>query len=317
MLPLVYALLTASMSDSCVAIRELRVPSRAGHVLAVELSTALPTQATPTVILISGAGAFSREYSTDAGNGASGNHAFAILRDSMVRAGYSVIRYDERGTGASSGDYAVTATTETLAEDVEDLIAGLSRRPEVDIGRVVLLGHSEGAAIAWLVASRSTFVRGVITLGGPAWNGRRIIEWQRNLRPQLDGWSDEFPSRAARIEYLDREHRERVASDHWYRYFLEFDPLAPVARVMVPMLVLHGDRDDWVAFEQASEVATRARVSGNGRVTLTILAGHDHGFGPPGQQWYPGRLSDRLVGGVLHWLRAEQPTREPPRVCQR
>ena len=311
MLPFVYAIALAVSTDSCTVTRELRVPSRAGHVLAVELSSAGPREARPTVILISGAGAFSREYSTDAGNGRSGNRAFAILRDSMVRAGYAVIRFDERGTGASSGDYAATATTATLAEDIEDIMAAIAQRPEVDSKRLVLLGHSEGAAIALLVASRVTAVQALITLGGPAWEGRRVIEWQRMARAQLSDWSDAYPTVAARMEYLDREHRTRAASDHWYQYFLDFDPMAAVGLVTVPMLVLHGDRDTWVSVEQASEIAARARQSGNSRVSLSVLAGHDHGFGPPGPQWYPGRLSERLVQEVLSWLREAQPTVRP------
>lgn len=307
MLSFAYALAMAVASDTCSLIRELSVPSRSGHRLAVELSTAGATTPRPTVILISGAGAFSREYSTDAGNGRTGNRAFAVLRDSLIRAGYAVIRFDERGTGASTGDYPATATTATLAADVEDIIAAVRQRPEVDSGRIVLLGHSEGAAIAWLVASRTPVVQAVISLGGPAWTGRRIIEWQRSTHAQLPGWSDARPTIASRQEYLDREHQSRSASDHWYRYFLDFDPLAAVGSVAVPMLVLHGDRDVWVSVEQADEIAARARASGNARVTLSVLAGHDHAFGPPGQQWYPGRLSDTLVETVVVWLRSVRP----------
>lgn len=305
-----FAALAASV-DSCAVSFELRAPISPGHIVAAELTSAVPVRRRPTVILINGAGAYPRDYSTDTGDGDLGNRAFAILRDSLVRAGYAVVRFDERGTGASTGDYPATATTHSLASDVDALIDAVSRHAAVDAGRIVLLGHSEGAVIASLVAARHNAVQAVVSWAGPAWRGTRVVAWQRE---RLAMRARERVSEDTVRKWLaafDREHASRRESELWYQQFLNLDPLDAAARVRQPLLVLHGADDDWVSAEQAAELADAARAAGNARVTLIVLPDHDHAFGEPGDRSYQGRLSSRAVRETLGWLRREVPSRVP------
>lgn len=303
------AVAIAAAIDSCAATFELRVPTAMGHTLAVELTSAAPVQPRPTVVLINGAGPYPRDYSTDTGDGDLGNRAFAVLRDSLVRAGYSVVRFDERGAGASTGDYAATATTRSLAADVEVIIAAVSRHAAVTPERLVLLGHSEGALIALLVAAQQNAVAGVVSWAGPAWNGTRVIAWQRErlaLRARQRVPEDTVLKWVASF---DREHATRSESDLWYRQFLHLEPLDWAPQLRQPLLVLHGAEDDWVAAEQATELAEAVRMAGNARVSLVVLPDHDHGFGEPGGREYQGRLSSVPVVETLAWLRREIPSR--------
>lgn len=292
---------TARVSDGLV------VRTRGGDALCGEVTTALPVAARPTVVFISGAGPHTRDYSTDTGNGDVGNRAFEVLRDAVVRAGYTAVRFDERGTGCSSGDYAATATTMTLAEDVEDLVLGLRQRPEVASNNIVLLGHSEGPIIAMLVASRMPEVSGIISLAGPAWRGHRVIEWQHRQRLRAAQREGDIAQQNALRSALEQEHRNRSESDVWYRFFLDFEPLSVVPTVKVPLLLIHGEDDELVAVEQAIEVAAAAERSGNNRVTLRVLRGHDHALEAGPARCYPGCLSDTVRREIVQWLLKERP----------
>jgi uncharacterized protein len=79
-----------------------------------------------------------------------------------------VLRWDERGVGASTGDHA-SATTADLASDAEAAVAYLRARADVDASRVGVLGHSEGGLIAARVAAHAPAdVAFVVSLAGPA-----------------------------------------------------------------------------------------------------------------------------------------------------
>jgi len=255
----------------------------------------------PVAILISGAGAHQRDYSTDAGNGRGGNVAFHRIRKALVDLGYAVVLYDERGTGRSTGNYAATATTALLATDVEAIMGSL--RDDGPLGKAgfVLIGHSEGAAIAMLVASRSSDVARVIGLATPSWTGARVMAWQHQ-RPRGAPETDRFASDRARHAFLRAEHEERSASDRWYQHFLTYDPLPAAARVAIPMLLLVGDRDEKVTVEQSFEIAEAAARNGNTRVRVTVLKGHDHSLSTPGRMRYPGEFSARVLSEMTTWL---------------
>jgi pimeloyl-ACP methyl ester carboxylesterase len=316
--PMIVAIASAlhlSLVASCLTTREIFAPSPVGHVIAAGLATAAPDQHLQTVIVISGAGAHSGDYSTDGGNARNGNEACRLLRNSLAAGSYAVVRFDERGTGRSTGDYAASATTATLAEDIESLMAALAMRPEVDARRFILLGHSEGAAIAWLVASHRAEVAAVVSLAGPAWPGQRIMESQHAyLVDQAAWWSTDDSTRESRRAALMREHTAWIANEPWYRFFLTFDPPVAFARLRVPLLLVQGDQDWRVTPGQAVELAALAKARGSLRATTVVLEGYDHGFRyRDPMDPFPSAVIN-LIGG---WVMDRVPARRRSSACDK
>ena len=118
------------------------------------------------VALISGSGPQDRDESL------MGHKPFHVLADHLTRAGVAVLRYDDRGIGKSTGKFA-DATTRDFADDAAGAVAFLKARKGV--GKVGLIGHSEGALIAPMVARESTDVGFIVLLGGPGVNGEEIL----------------------------------------------------------------------------------------------------------------------------------------------
>ena len=304
--------LSLGRSGPCLAVRQISAPSPEGHHIAAELATRSPSQRLPTVILISGAGPHTRDYSTDTGNGRNGNEAFRVLRDSLTSRGYAVVRFDERGTGASTGNYIQSATTSSLADDIGSLITALTARSEVDARRLILLGHSEGGAIAWLAASRRPAVVAAISLAGPAWNGQRIMDWQHAFAVEHSAWEQADSTVESRRSRLAERHAERIAKEVWYRYFLSYEPSAAVAQLRIPLLFLHGEEDTQVTAAQASELAQVATDHGNAHATSVVLQDYDHGFRDRGAM---GPFPAPVIGTIANWLRSAVPTRTPRGAC--
>ncbi len=122
----------------------------------------------PAVVMITGSGPQNRDETIV------GFKIFAVIADHLTRQGIAVLRCDDRGVGGSTGKLD-ESTTEDFAGDVMADIAYLKSRPDIDAKRIGLLGHSEGAIVAPMVASRSSDVAFVVLLSGPALTGEKIM----------------------------------------------------------------------------------------------------------------------------------------------
>jgi pimeloyl-ACP methyl ester carboxylesterase len=113
----------------------------------------------PSVILFTGSGAQDRDESI-------GNHKpFAVISDYLSKAGYAVLRVDDRGAGfTKASPDKLKYTTEDLIEDGDAYFKFLVLQPMVNTNKIFLVGHSEGGSIATGVAKKNPSVAGIIGL---------------------------------------------------------------------------------------------------------------------------------------------------------
>lgn len=138
----------------------------------------------PVVILISGSGPQNRDEEL------LGHKPFLVLSDYLTKNGIAVLRYDDRGTALSKGDFK-TATSLDFATDVEAGIDYLKTRKEINKKKIGLIGHSEGGIIAPMVASKSKDVAFIILLAGTGIQGDQLLLLQQKLIGKVSGVSDE------------------------------------------------------------------------------------------------------------------------------
>ena len=96
-----------------------------------------------------------------------------------------MLRYDERGVGESTGDYNA-ASLQDLVDDVRALVKYLKNHPQIDEQRIVILGHSEGAVIAPIIAAEDRELAGVALLAGPSTPLDEIMIEQLEYQASLD-----------------------------------------------------------------------------------------------------------------------------------
>jgi pimeloyl-ACP methyl ester carboxylesterase len=125
----------------------------------------------PAVLLITGSGAQDRDETM------LGHKPFLVLADYLTRRGIAVLRVDDRGVGGSTGSVS-ESTTADFAEDVLAGVAFLKGRKEINPAQIGLIGHSEGGAIAPLVAGRSKDVAFIVMLAGPGMPGHEVLRTQ-------------------------------------------------------------------------------------------------------------------------------------------
>ena len=174
----------------------------------------------PVAIILSGTGKQDRD-------GTMGGHKlFAAIADYLSNRGIAVLRFDDRGTGKSTGVYE-TATTEDFANDGLAALNALKKRKDIDPTRIGFIGHSEGGAAMSIAASRSKDVKFMVSLAGLCTDGlHALIEQNENLvaaysLPDYDvkryNTIDELMFRVA-YKYADSDSLEQKLQDAYDKW---------------------------------------------------------------------------------------------------
>jgi uncharacterized protein len=171
----------------------------------------------------------------------------------VIGAGLSMLFVDARGHGRS--DAADFMSMPRFAEDLHAAVAWLREQPGVDSDRIALVGHSVGAGAALLVASRDPRIAAVVSIASMA-HPRETIgrSFRRYHAPRT-------LVRAA-LRTIERTIGHR---------FDDFAPLHTIARIDVPVLVLHGLDDHTVPVGDAERIAERGPSA-----TLRLVPGAGH-----------------------------------------
>jgi len=128
----------------------------------------------PAVLLITGSGPQDRNEEIV------GHKPFLVIADHLTRAGYAVLRVDDRGVGGSTGSDG-EATYQDLAGDVGAAIDLLKAHPRIDADAIGLFGHSQGGFLAPFVATERDDVAFVVLMAGPAVDGFSVLLVQNEL----------------------------------------------------------------------------------------------------------------------------------------
>lgn len=263
----------------------------------------------PAVLLISGSGPQDRNEEVF------DHKPFWVLADHLTRAGIAVLRVDDPGVGESSPH----PEPPTTADFAGDAAAGVDfLRSDSRIGHIGLVGHSEGAIIGPLVASRSDEVSFLVLLAGPGVPGDQLLRKQNErlfdatgitgarrerLLTLLDrlfaALASELPEDQVRAEVTEvvrgqlevngipREQQDETrvrtavesAMSPWMRHLLAYDPRPTLEATAVPVLALNGGLDLQVDAEQnLTAIADSLERGGNDDVTIHLLPGLNHLF---------------------------------------
>ncbi len=137
----------------------------------------------PVVVLISGSGPQNRNSEF------AGHRPFLVLADYLARNGIGVLRFDDRGFGQSTGNFG-TGTSLDFSYDVESAVEYLTTRKEIKKDKIGLIGHSDGAMIAPMVAARISEVSFIVLLAGPGVPGAKLLLDRQELLEGKMGLSE-------------------------------------------------------------------------------------------------------------------------------
>lgn len=286
----------AAPPDSAYRAVDVSIRAPEGHVLAGTLTVPPGGGPFPAAVLITGLSPNNRDE---------GQPPWMPLRDladALTRRGIAVLRVDDRGVGASTGDRA-SSTTFDEAKDVRTEVAWLRKQPRIDARRVALVGYSEGGLIAPMVAAEDASIAAVITLAGPGVPGPEVARYQIEAAVVRD----------SSIAPLDREAEiQKQMADSLTvreRSYLSIDPLPYARRTRCPAMIVQGGADLHIPLRSAERLAWAMRSGGNRDVTVRVFPGVSHSLLPDplglnsGWVYLPGFLtSPQILETAGDWL---------------
>jgi dipeptidyl aminopeptidase/acylaminoacyl peptidase len=262
-------------ADAPYSAEEVVVKTPAGHTLAGTLT--LPKGAgrdkpVGAIVTVTGSGPQDRDENI----GLPGFLPFRQLADALGRRGFAVLRMDDRGTGASGGTFK-GSTSADFAEDIRAGLAYLRTRPEIRSDRLAVLGHSEGALIAPMVAEKEPALRAIVLLAGIAQPGRTALHFQlKNMVEHNTKLTPEM--RDSQIAEIPKRIDAMMETDPWMKFFLTYDPAPTMRRVKTPVLILTGSRDQQALPEHVALMEAAFKEGGNKDVTARVLPDLNHLF---------------------------------------
>ena len=184
----------------------------------------------PVVLLVTGSGQQNRDEELF------DHKPFLVISDFFARHGIATLRYDDRGFAESTGD-ANGITTRDKAEDAKAGIEFL--RQQGKFNNIGILGHSEGASIAFMLSAKD-LADFVISLAGIGVKGDTALTAQVNRMTELMGQ----PSRIVSVE----QYRVNAAlfNAPWLSFFVDYEPCADINTTKSPVMALNGSSDTQV-----------------------------------------------------------------------
>ncbi len=230
------------------------------------------TKPVAAIVTITGSGPEDRDENI----GLPGYKPFRQIAEALAGRNIAVLRMDDRGTGASGGTFK-GATSADFAEDIRAGLAYLRTRPEIRSDRLGVLGHSEGAIIAPMVADKEPDLKAIVLLAGIAEPGRDTLAFQ--LKNNYEHDPKLTPEkRAEMIAGIPARLDAIAAADPWMKFFFTYNPAETMRRVKTPVLILTGSRDQQAVPEQNPKMEAAFKQGGNKDVTARILPDLNHLF---------------------------------------
>lgn len=235
----------------------------------------------PAVVMVTGSGPQNRDEEL------MDHKPFAVIADYLARHGIASLRYDDRGTGKSKGNF-LTATTYTFRDDAKSGIAFL--RTISCIGGVGVLGHSEGGTIAFMLGAdgEADFI---VSLAGLAISGKEALLWQNSHALEQSVLSDAEKANSMKFinrlfDVMEEQGRKGESSPididklvkecgvgvpaqiiesvkmtqkvrtPWFDTLLAIDARNFLGKVKCPMLAINGDKDTQVTPDNLTVIKT-------------------------------------------------------------
>lgn len=239
---------------------------------------------TQVLLIIPGSGPIDRDGNSPLGVRA---NTYKLLATELASRGISTARIDKRGLFGSAGATSSPndVSVKDYAHDVRTWVRSL--RYSTGAPCVWLLGHSEGGLVALAAAQSGDDICGLVLVATPGRPLGELLKQQLRTNPNSASLSADAEILIDTLQAGRRVDVKRVPEplidlfrpeiqDFLIEAFT-FDPREAISKIMVPILIVQGDRDlqvgvpDALALKAAAPAAKKLVLPNVNHVLKTVL----------------------------------------------
>jgi alpha/beta superfamily hydrolase len=180
----------------------------------------------------------------------------------LQKTGWNAFRFDFSGNGKSQGRFEDS----TFSKEAQDLRSVIDHFHKKGCGPIGIIGHSMGAAVCVLEAARDRRIGLVVSISSPAHLSESFSELLAHSRTR---------KRKGEIQlYREGTNEWLTISKAFLDDLKRNKPLESVKRIRVPILFVHGTKDESVPIMHSEELFINANVPKE----LALIHGADHCF---------------------------------------
>ena len=200
-------------------------------------------------------------------------------------------------------DYLKTDSSDQRVSDIFQVIKEVDATGSYDY--FLMIGGSEGAVVANIVASRTDLIDATASFnGGGRWFLDDVIHSIKYGKPDTAALKAEIEGFTGMANHLiTNTELEMVISGHgsrWWRSTLQLDQLKQLAKVKSPMLILQSEQDQSVSVTSADKMIDSLINSGQKNISYQKYPNLDHSFRNAAGE---SKLAD-VVKDIRQWFSA-------------
>lgn len=190
------------------------------------------------------------------------NRTYPVLAERLGKYDISSFRFDFYGHGESEGEFENL----TVSEAVDDILQAIKFLKSKGYKRIGLVGSSFGGIASIMAASRTNDLY-LLALKSPV-SDYLEVEQRRRQKKELAEWK-----RKGYFYYDSGDGRKLKLNYTFFEDFKKNSAYKMASKIRVPTLIVHGDEDEVVPFEQSVKIS---KLIPNCKLYLVKGAGHDY-----------------------------------------
>jgi dienelactone hydrolase len=271
----------------------------------------------PAAVLVHGSGPNDRDETVG------GAKLFKDLAEGLASRGIVVLRYEKRTLRyrARIAGIANFTVREETVDDAVKAVAFVRSQPEVNGGRVFVIGHSLGAYVAPRIAEGAGKLAGLVLMAGNVRPLEDLVVEQvtyvgitgkelddvKGFQAKLEN-AKAFRARVKKLEAGDEDSPGLggVSVAYWVD-LKEYDPAAAARKLGIPMLILQGERDfqvtmaDFALWKTAVGSAKGVVMKSYPALNHLFVAGE--GKSLPAEYAKPGHVAPPVIDDIANFVK--------------
>lgn len=248
-----------------------------------------------------------------------------VIRDfaqGLAENGVASIRFDKRtrvyGKDCTLQGEELTIEQEYL-QDIRSAIEQAKQIEGVDAKRIYIIGHSQGASTAPLLATQNPYVKGIVMLSGNAHAFEDLLVPQMTYLASLDGLTKQdevelakVKAQVANVKLINKKKFNPnielplgLPASYW-KYQVTYNPIKTAKTLSCPILIMQGERDYQVTMEEFNywkkKLGKNKNVSFKSYPTLNHLYLEGEGKSTPNEYIKPSKVATFVVKDIAEWI---------------